>query len=78
MLALLHDQGVLKSLPIAAVLGGEGAIANGIDPQDVATLRASAALRRGATVRGPSTRPRPTRSRRTDAVAAPTRRAAWR
>jgi poly-gamma-glutamate system protein len=42
MLALLHDQGVLHSLPIASVLGGEGAIADGIDPADVAMLRASA------------------------------------
>src|ERR1019366_10794985 len=41
MLSLLHQQGVLHSLPIAAVLGGEGAIADGIDPADVATLRAS-------------------------------------
>jgi poly-gamma-glutamate system protein len=42
MLALLHREGVLRSLPIAAVLGGEGAIASGIDAESVALLRASA------------------------------------
>ena len=41
-LSLMHDQGVIHSLPIAAVLGGEGAIADGIDPKDVAALRATA------------------------------------
>jgi poly-gamma-glutamate system protein len=42
MLALLHSDGVLHSLPIAAVLGGEGAIASGIDAENVGLLRASA------------------------------------
>jgi poly-gamma-glutamate system protein len=43
MLAQLHAEGVLRSLPFAAVLGGEGAIASGIDEEDVTRLRASAA-----------------------------------
>jgi poly-gamma-glutamate system protein len=42
MLALLHSEGVLRSKPFAAVLGGEGAIASGIDPETVAVLRGSA------------------------------------
>ncbi len=42
MLALLHSEGVLHTLPMAAVLGGEGAIASGIDADNVGILRASA------------------------------------
>jgi poly-gamma-glutamate system protein len=54
ILSLLHDKGVLHSLPIAAVLGGEGAIADGIDPTDVAVLRASAAKAGVPLVENPS------------------------
>jgi poly-gamma-glutamate system protein len=43
MVSLLRSEGVLRTLPIAAVLGGEGAIASGIDAENVAFLRASAA-----------------------------------
>lgn len=42
MMEVLNARGVIASTPIAAVLGGNGAVGSGIDPEVVEDLRASA------------------------------------
>lgn len=43
MVAVLRSQGVIRSAVTAAVLGGDGGVAGGLDPAAVAVLRATAA-----------------------------------